>query len=1010
MSKIKKAAILVAKGVAHPEKIIKGAKVLKNEGLGTFKEKLKYQANNSTLTRLDTEESYTIQRVECSDVKVSVVMPTYNVEIKWLEKAIASVVNQTHSNWELCIADDCSTDQKVPEYLQNLTDPRIKVVLLDHNVGISDATNAAAELATGDYMALMDNDDALMPEALYEVAACAKLNHSDIIYSDHDIIDEKDNHQLPFLKPSWSPDLMRCQMYVGHLLAFKTELYRSVGGLRKEFNGSQDYDLMLRMSEQAKRIDHVERVLYSWRSLPTSTATNPDSKPYAQTAGLNAIQSHLDRVYGPGKATVEETKDYYVYDVRYHMEQKPLVSLIIPIRDHIDYLQKLVASIDEKNTYPNYEYVILNNNSEEPATFEYLEEFKKRDNVTVVDAPIDFNWSRLNNMGIEHASGEVFLFMNNDMEIISEDWMERLAENALRDEVGVVGPLLLYEDDTIQHAGVVVGIGGWADHVFKGMKPVHYGSPYLSPMVTRNVLAVTGACMAISRKTVEQIGNFDEDFQICGSDIEICLRAHEKGLYNVYTPFARLYHYESKSRDSFIPKVDFEMSAKAYKPYVGKDPYYNSLLDYSQCQPVVDPNKNLFGPAATSQKKKNMKLKDRISAAADAGNNYSIPEIGAYTLRVVEHPRKRMNLLVPSVNAEHVFGGISTALKFFETLCAATGYDRRIILTDAAPHQEEIDKYKELGYTFVKPEEDSEAASQLVPYADRYGKSIPVSQNDYFMMTGWWTAYCIQEAYMMQEMQGGLTPNKFLYFIQDYEPGFYPWSSQYLLATETYRCKYDQIAVFNTSLLQNYMKQLGYQFYREYAFEPVLNDGLKKCLDKVLDQDIHKKKQILLYGRPGTQRNAFELIVTALRKWVWMQPDVDEWEIISAGESFKPVLLGNGQKIVSVGKLTIEEYGRVLQESYAGISLMVSPHPSYPPLEMATFGVKVLTNTYANKDWNGFSDNVVVVEQASALGIARQLTEICNGYQETMHLTAPNSDYLNNQNVFEFVNQLKEDL
>lgn len=1010
MSKIKKAAILVAKGVAHPGKIIKGAKVLKNEGMDTFVNKLKHQANQSTLTRLNAEGRYCNKGVECSDIKISVVMPTYNVEIRWLEKAIQSVMNQNHSNWELCIADDCSTDKRVPEYLSQLTDPRIKVILLENNVGISDATNAATELATGDYIALMDNDDALTKDALYEVAACAKVNQSDIIYSDHDIIDEKDHHQLPLLKPSWSPDLMRCQMYVGHLLAFKTELFRKVGGLRKEFNGSQDYDLMLRMMEQAERIDHVEKILYSWRSLPTSTATNPDSKPYAQTAGLNAIQAHLDRVYGEGKAVVAETKDYYVYDVRYSMEQKPLVSLIIPIKDHIDYLEKLVASIDEKNTYPNYEYVILNNNSEEPATFAYLDKLKQRENVTVVDAPFAFNWSKLNNLGIEHASGDVFIFMNNDMEVITADWMERLAENALRKEVGVAGPLLLYEDGTIQHAGVVIGIGGWADHIFKGMKPEHYGSPYLSPMVTRNVLAVTGACMAVSRETIRQIGGFDEDFQICGSDIEMCIRAYEKGLYNVYTPFAQLYHYESKSRDSYIPEVDFEMSAKTYQPYVGQDPFYNSQLDYSQCRPAVDPNQDLLRVSVPPEKHKNMNLKDRLSAAVDAGDSYSIPEIGPYTLRAADHSGKRMNLLVPSINAEHVFGGISTALKFFDALCSATGYDRRIILTDAEPHKEEVQQYAAKGYTLVRSEEDSTAAWQLVPYADRYGKSIPVSQNDYFMMTGWWTAYCIQEAYMMQEGQSDLKPNKFLYFIQDYEPGFYPWSSQYMLADGTYRCKYDQIAVFNTSLLQNYMKQLGYQFYREYAFEPVLNDGLKKCLEPVIGQDVSKKKQILLYGRPGTKRNAFELIVTALRKWVWMQPDVEEWQIISAGESFKPVLLGNGKKIESVGKLTIEEYGRVLQESYAGISLMVSPHPSYPPLEMSAFGVKVLTNTYANKDWKDYSDNVVVVNQISALGIARQLTEICNGYQERVHLDPPDDSYLNNQNVFEFVNQIKEDL
>lgn len=976
MSKVKRILRLVKKAILHPDKAIKKLKVLMRE---------------------EQER----RKVRTSKLKISIVMPTYNVEPEWLEKAVNSVRGQTYTNWELCIADDCSTDGRVQEYLNTLKDKRIKVKLLEHNVGISDATNEAAKLATGEYLLLMDNDDALMHTALYELATCIVHEAPDIVYSDQDIIDEQDTHQQPLFKPCWSPDLLRCQMYAGHLLAFRAELYWKVGGLRREFNGSQDYDLLLRMTEQTGRIAHIEKVLYSWRSLPTSTAVNPDSKPYAQTAGLHALQEHLDRVYGEGKAIAGETGHYYVYDVRYPLERQPKVSIIIPIRDHVKYLKKLIKSIDEKTSYGNYEIVIVNNGSEEESTYEYFAELKQRENVVIEDAFVEFNWSLLNNIGMRRASGEVFLFMNNDMEIITNDWMERLAENAIREDVGVVGPLLLYPDDTIQHAGVVIGLGGWADHVFKGMKPEHYGSPYVSPMVTRNVMAVTGACMAISKKTMKRIGAFSEKFMICGSDIELCIRAHQAGLHNIYTPFVRLYHYESKSRNSYIPEVDFKMSAQIYAPYLGRDPYYNGQLDYSKNKPAIDYGKNMVYAAAAGAEEE--------ESVADL-NSYRIPEIGEYTLRQTEYPRKRINLLVPSVNVEHVFGGISTALKFFERLCRESGYDSRIILTDAEPHSAEIEQYHENGYCYVSCEDESDEPMQLVAYANRFGKSIPVSQNDYFMMTGWWTAHCIQEAYMLQEQSGGLRPNKFIYFIQDYEPGFYPWSSQYLLASATYRCSYDQIAVFNTSLLQDYMHTLGYHFYREYCFEPVLNDRLKSYFEQIAEKQIKKKKQILLYGRPGTKRNAFELIVTALRKWVRMQTDVEEWEILSAGESFEPVLLGNDQVIRSVGKLSIEEYGKVLEESYAGISLMVSPHPSYPPLEMATFGVKVLTNTFANKRWDDFSENILPIEDVTAVGIAGQLKEVCDGYTETIYLKVPQNNYLGKNDVFEFAGEIKDQL
>ncbi len=584
MQKIKKIFAMASLCVRKPTTFLKGIRYFFKHGprgfLDNFKSRASYEIEPYKLEEIPKESC-------TGDILFSVLMPVYNVEIKWLEAAIASVRAQNYRNWELCIVDDCSTDLKVRSYLETLEDSRIHIQLQEKNGGISSATNAAVDLAKGDYVILLDNDDEIAPHALYEFYQKIKATDADVVYSDQDIIDQDDNHMEPFHKPDWSYDLLLSQMYIGHLLGIRKSVLKKAGGFRSEFNGSQDYDMMLRLTEQTTRIEHIAKILYHWRALPSSTASNPDSKPYAQTAGLAAIQSHLDRVYGKGTAKVQETDSLFVYDVRFPLKEKPLVSIIMPTKDHADYLRNAIDSIERSTTYPNYEILILNNNSQEKQTEQYFEEVRQTyANVRVIDALFEFNWSKLNNFGIRHAKGDVFIFMNNDMDVISPDWMERLAEQAMRKEIGAAGGLLLYEDGTIQHAGVVAGMGGWADHVFKGMKPVHYGSPFLSPLVKRNVTAVTGACMAISREKIEAIGNFDEHFVICGSDIEMCIRAISRGYVNIYDPYVKLHHFESKSRDSNIPEIDFKLSYEMYKNYHSHtDPYYNVCLDMNSCVP-----------------------------------------------------------------------------------------------------------------------------------------------------------------------------------------------------------------------------------------------------------------------------------------------------------------------------------------------------------------------------------------------------------------------------------------
>lgn len=1003
MAKIKKILSLPKKCIDNPQWFGKGLRYIKHYGVSAFVEKIKLKTAGYVPPSDALEASNPDVQYE-GNIKFSIVMPAYNVEIQWLEKAIDSVKKQNYTNWELCIADDCSTDKRVPEYLRTVESEKILVKYQEKNGGISEATNAAAALATGDYILLIDNDDEITYDALYEFYRAAVDTDADIIYSDMDIMDKDGNRSQPLYKPDWSYDLMLSQMYVGHLLGFKPSLFKQVGGFRTPFNGAQDYDLFLRMMEKAEKIHHISKVLYSWRALPSSTAANPESKPYAQTAGLNAIQEHLDRTYGKGRATANETENLFVYDVRYTLEEKPLVSIIIPTKDHVELLKDAIDSIYGISTYPNFEIIILNNNSEEEKTFKYLEQLQQeRENVKVVEASYEFNWSKLNNHGMREASGEVYIILNNDVKILSADWLERLVEKAVLDRVGVVGGLLLYEDDTIQHAGVIVGMGGWADHVFKGMKPIHHGSPFISPMVSRNVTACTGALMAISKATIDKIGGFDEDFIICGSDIELCIRAYYAGLNNIYDPHVKLYHYESKSRDSYIPEVDFKLSYEAYRTYREEgDPFYNENLDYTSPVPKVTDRENQFNKRESDMMKaiNAANSKKKMSEAIT-----QVAEITPFLFRKCDFAEKRLNLLVPSLNPEHVFGGISTALKFFDKLAEESGFALRMILTDAAPHRSVMTEYGKKGYKIVSCEKTCDDRMQIVAYNDRFQRSIPVSENDIFMFTGWWTAYSTQDAYAEFEKTEGISPNPFIYFVQDYEPGFYPWSTRYMLADATYRSEYKQIAVFNSKLLSEFFKINHYEFYQEHEFDPVLNGGLKKVLEASVGE-VSKKKQLLVYGRPSVERNAFNLLVAALKKWVDIQEDIEEWEILSAGEYHLPVELGKGKELVSVGKLTIEQYAQTMLDTFAGISLMSSPHPSYPPLEMSVFGVKVITNTYANKDLSSFNENMVSLSNISPNNIAVTLKNICDNYKETMDLKITNTDYVENEDIFGFVNEI----
>lgn len=957
--------------------------------------------NNGTII----QQENAVLPVIHENIKFSILVPIYNPKCEHLKACIDSVIAQNYTNWELCLADGSNKNIKLirsvcEEYANS--DVRIKYRALDNNWGISGNTNECAKMASGNYYVLCDQDDLIYSQALYYNAVAIAETDAEVLYSDEDHVTESGQHTNVIYKPDWSIDLLYNQMYICHLFVFKKALFEQVGGFRKEFDGSQDYDLMLRFSEITDNICHISRVLYSWRETESSTALNADSKPYAHYAGKNALDNHLKRKYGE-IAHAEVTEYLFLYEARFDLlESNNKVSIIIPMKDNYKLTDNCIQSILSLSTFSNYEILIINNRSEEKATYNWLKTIPDADTrIRVIYADFEFNWSKINNFAVSHATGDIYVFLNNDTLVITPDWIERLCELTLREDVGIVGPMLLYEDNTIQHAGVVVGIGGWAEHIFKGMQPVHYGTPFVSPSVNRNVLAVTGACMCISREKFEKIGGFDEEFIICGSDVELGIRAYKMGYNNIYDAHVRLYHLESKSRDSYIPEIDFKKSYECYTQFrEDGDPYYNGNLDINSAQPkesgvMMDLNKikkHLRFNRITAPIYKKVR-----NAIIENSVTYEIPEVLNIGYREADRANDvlRLNILVPSVNKEHVFGGISTALKFYEKLGDELKCDMRIIITDSAyDAKNAVDL---AGYVLCEADKDIEQKKQLVPFGDRYNKTIPIRKRDIFIATGWWTAYTIAETIRWQN-NTYKSDNALIYFIQDFEPGFYPWSSRYLMADSTYKLDIPTIAIFNSKLLMEHFNKNNYKFSKEYYFEPTLNEILHKYL--VANKDKYKRKNsILIYGRPSVQRNAFELIVNSLAKWSIEYQKSNEWEIISLGEQFTDIDLSNKLKIKSYGKVSLEEYAKIMLEAKIGISLMVSPHPSYPPLEMSTFGIKTITNCYEHKDLTSFNENIVSLSDCSQTAIVNTLIQLCN--DKSNNVLCDSNEYFKNANTTE---------
>ena len=479
---------------------------------------------------------------------LSVVMPVYQTPEKWLRRCIDSVLDQAYGHWELCIADDASPSPHVrrvlTEYMRR--DPRIKVAFRAENGHISAASNSALELAAGEFIVLLDHDDELPPHALYEVAkAIGEHPEWKIIYSDEDKIDEKGRRFGPYFKPDWNYELLLSQNCVCHLGVYHAGLVAEVGGFRVGLEGSQDWDLALRCAErlEGRQIGHIPKVLYHWRAISGSTALAVDEKSYATRAGRRAVSEHLERI--GTEAEVEVVHTGYLRVRRALPSPVPRVSLIIPTRDRVDLLRMCVQSILEKTEYPDYEVIIVDNQSSEQATLDYFASLSRVPNVRVLHYDAPFNYSAINNFAAAAATGDIIGLINNDIEVISPAWMAEMATQAARPEIGAVGALLLYPNDTVQHAGVYLGIGGVAGHAHVGL-PV--GMIDGRTGLAQEISAVTAACLFVRREVFEEVGGLDQKLEVAFNDVDFCLRVRAAGYRNLWTPFARLYHHESASR------------------------------------------------------------------------------------------------------------------------------------------------------------------------------------------------------------------------------------------------------------------------------------------------------------------------------------------------------------------------------------------------------------------------------------------------------------------------------
>ncbi len=534
--------------------------------------------------------------------KISILVPMYKTPVKFFEELVEYLINQTYSNWELCLEDGSPEKNEEIEKISQ-KDNRIKYNYTGNNLGIAGNTNEALKHATGDYIALLDHDDLLPVNCLYEIVKAINEDPDiEFIYTDEDKITTTDKPRFdPHFKPDFAIDTLRSNNYICHFSVFRKDLMEKLGGERSKYDGAQDYDIIIRMAEIAKNIKHIPKILYHWRVHELSTAkAGGDAKPYAFEAGIPVLQDHLKRVGLEGEVTHGATLGTYKID--YKVKGNPKVTILIPNYNEAETLKTCIESVLKLTTYQNYEIVVIENNSTEESIFKYYKELEKKQKVKVLYYPEKgYNYSKIINYGIKNTDGEYIIQLNNDTELITPDWIEKMIGMNQREDVGAVGVKMYYPDGTIQHAGAIIGVYGVAGHVFKGIYKNAHGY-FARESHIQNLSAVTAACIMVKRSTYEEVGYMDEKFAVAFNDIDLCLKIIKSGKLIIYNPFVELVHYESKSRGAEDTpekqarfKGEIDLFYKKWGEYKEKgDPYYNINLRLDSDQYEIKQEKVLY--------------------------------------------------------------------------------------------------------------------------------------------------------------------------------------------------------------------------------------------------------------------------------------------------------------------------------------------------------------------------------------------------------------------------------
>jgi O-antigen biosynthesis protein len=889
------------------------------------------------------------QRSEAKNLLVrpllSVIVPVYNIDIPLLKACMDSVLQQTYDNWELCIADGSEGTETTP-YLSGLAsqDSRIRYRKIT-NGGISRNSNAALELASGELVIFLDHDDTLAPFALFEVASLlSRSPEADLIYSDHDYLEHAGNRRMrPLFKPDWSPEIMFSANYITHLTAIRKSLVDAVGRFDPETDGAQDWDLFLKVAERTSRISHIPKVLYHWRIHAGSTALAGSAKPYAEGAQLRAINAHMRRI---GMLAEAEVAPGGLLHVRWNRSREALVSIIIPTRDKVEMLTRCIASLREKTAYHPYEIIIIDTGSEEAATWEYYKTLEASPNIRILsDAGRPFNYSRANNHGAREARGELLLFLNNDAEITNPAWLEELARWAAWTPIGIVGAKLLYPNGAIQHAGAVVGLGGFAGHPFAGC-PAFTEGIYGSTGWYRNFLAVTGACMLMRREVFEELGGFDEEFLLCGSDVEIGFRAWKRGYRVMLNPFSELTHYEQQTRQSEQPPEDYLVSYKHYKPYLESgDPFWSPNL--SPWNPQIafckrDEETSLHFVQRTLDslgypvQSKPVALPSPSPPPSEIREEQNLVAWFDFSEEDLRRSRDKVNTaqgyhriqtvlwFIPAFDYAY-YGGIMTILRFarqwhedhgVRSMFAICGGGKASVMAQRIQAVYATCKDTDV-FILSSPKDVSD-----LPSADAG------------MITLWTTAYFGLRYQRCRRM---------FYFIQDYEPAFYRAGAANALAQATYRFGF--YGITNTvSLRLTYEAEYN---GKGFHFNPCVDTAVFHPPDRELPT--RRQWQVFCYARPNHPRNAFDLVSAAMRQLKARLGDAVS--IVTAGADFDVAAQGLAGIVENRGVLSYEQTAELYRASDAGVALMFSRHPSYIPLELMASGCLVVTNRNHWTEW-----------------------------------------------------------